>query len=143
MTSERQRDLLFYLLPFVILATLNAGGYRYGASDQAFYQPVVLERLDPSLFPRDSVLLAAQGRLTTYDEVIAAIVRLTGISLPVVFAVLHIVSLVMIAGAVWAIGRQIYRGPWAPVALLAAMTLRHAIARSGTNTLEGYFHPRQ
>src|SRR5690606_20581547 len=26
--------------------------------------------------------------------------------------------------------------------LLAAMTLRHAIARSGTNTLEGYFHPR-
>ena len=23
------------------------------------------------------------------------------------------------------------------------MTLRHAIAKSGTNTLEGYFHPRQ
>ena len=28
-------------------------------------------------------------------------------------------------------------------ALLGAMTLRHAVARSGTNTLEGYFHPRQ
>jgi hypothetical protein len=25
----------------------------------------------------------------------------------------------------------------------AALTLRHAIAKSGTNTLEGYFHPRQ
>ena len=29
------------------------------------------------------------------------------------------------------------------VALAAAFTLRHAIAKTGTNTLEGYFHPRQ
>ena len=29
------------------------------------------------------------------------------------------------------------------MALAAALTLRHAIAKSGTNTLEGYFHPRQ
>ena len=29
------------------------------------------------------------------------------------------------------------------VAFLAAVSLRHAIAKSGTNTLEGYFHPRQ
>ena len=27
--------------------------------------------------------------------------------------------------------------------MLAALTLRHSISRSGTNTLEGYFHPRQ
>ena len=26
---------------------------------------------------------------------------------------------------------------------MAALTLRHAITKSGTNTLEGYFHPRQ
>jgi hypothetical protein len=29
------------------------------------------------------------------------------------------------------------------MALVGALTLRHAIAKSGTNTLEGYFHPRQ
>ena len=29
------------------------------------------------------------------------------------------------------------------LALVGAVTLRHAIAKSGTNTLEGYFHPRQ
>ena len=28
-------------------------------------------------------------------------------------------------------------------ALGAAFTLRHAIAKTGANTLEGYFHPRQ
>ncbi len=31
------------LLPFVLLATLNSAGYRYGASDQAFYAPAILE----------------------------------------------------------------------------------------------------
>src|SRR5688500_14929797 len=133
----------FCLLPFVILATLNAGGYRYGASDQAFYLPVVLETLDPELFPRDEALLAAQSRLTTYDEVIAAIVRITGAPVPTVFAVLYVVALLLIATGTWLVGRRMYRTPWAAAALLAAMTLRHAIARSGTNTLEGYFHPRQ
>lgn len=132
------------LLPFfLVLATLNAGGYRYGASDQAFYQPAVLEKLNPELFPRDSALIAVQAKLTTYDEVIAAFVRVTGTSVPTAFAFLYVLSLVLVALGVWLIARQVYTTAWASVALLAAMTLRHAIARSGTNTLEGYFHPRQ
>ena len=31
------------LLPFILLATLNSAGYRYGASDQAFYVPAMLK----------------------------------------------------------------------------------------------------
>lgn len=135
--------VLLYLLPFIVLAVLNSGGYRYGASDQAFYLPVVLEQLDPGLYVRDAAVIAAQERLTTYDEVIGAIVRTTGASVPFVFAALHLGSLVLIAAGTWLVGKRIYRTEWACVALLAAMTLRHAIARSGTNTLEGYFHPRQ
>ena len=41
------------------------------------------------------------------------------------------------------IGARLYRTRWAVVALAAALTLRHAIAKTGANTLEGYFHPRQ
>lgn len=133
----------FCLLPFVVLATLNAGGYRYGASDQAFYLPVVLAKLDPGLFPRDASLLAAQSRLTTYDEVIAAIVKVTGASVPAVFAVLYVFALMLIAAGTWLVARGLAFTTWTTVAFLAALTLRHAIARSGTNTLEGYFHPRQ
>jgi hypothetical protein len=131
------------LLPFIVLATLNAGGYRYGASDQAFYLPVVLKKVDPGLFPRDSALLAAQSTLTMYDEVVAAIVRISGASLPTIFAVLYVVALILIAAGTWLVARGLAFTTWTTVALLAAMTLRHAIARSGTNTLEGYFHPRQ
>ena len=135
--------LALLFLPFLILAVLNSGGYRYGASDQAFYLPVVLTQLDPGLYPRDAAVIAAQAHLTTYDEVVAILVRVTGGSVPAVFAVLHVLSLALVAVGVWLVGRRLYRTVWACVALLAALTLRHAIAQSGTNTLEGYFHPRQ
>jgi hypothetical protein len=130
------------LVPFVVLATLNSGGYRYGASDQAFYQPAVLAQLDPALFPRDLEVLGAQTHLTLADETMAALVRITGLSVPAVFALLYAGSLVLFAWAVWLIGIRLYTSMWTAAALLAAFTLRHAIARSGTNTLEGYFQPR-
>ena len=130
------------LVPFIVLATLNSGGYRYGASDQAFYVPAVLEALDPALFPRDTPLLVAQTKLTLVDETLAGIVTVTGMSLPAAFVVLYVAALVIIAAGAWWVATFFYTSRWTVVAFLAAMTLRHAIARSGTNTLEGYFHPR-
>jgi hypothetical protein len=130
------------LVPFIVLATLNSGGYRYGASDQAFYQPAVLKQLDPALFPRDTPVLAAQTGLTLADNVTASIVRASGAPVPAVFAALYVIALVLFAWGIWLIGRRLFTNGWTAVALLAAFTLRHAIARSGTNTLEGYFQPR-
>lgn len=128
---------------FVVLATLNSAGYRYGASDQAFYAPAVIHRLHPDYYPRDAALIRSQARLTLVDETIAPLVRLSGLSLPRVFAALYVVSLVLLALGALSLGRLYYRTTWAAFALAAAMTLRHAIAQTGTNTLEGYFHPRQ
>lgn len=131
------------LFPFIFLSTLNSAGYRYGASDLAFYIPAALARLNPSLFPRDGALIASQARLTTVDEVMALLARITGASLPSLLAVLYCVTLALFAAALWRLGSRLYRTTWATLALTAAMTLRHAIARTGTNTLEAYFHPRQ
>lgn len=131
------------LLPFILLATLNSAGYRYGASDQSFYVPAVLQRLDPALFPRDRAVLNAQAPLQLADELVAALVRVTGLSVPVMCAVLYVATLVLLAVAAWLVGGVLFRSAWARVALLAALTLRHAVPDSGTNTLEGYFHPRQ
>ena len=133
--------LLF--IPFSIIATANAAGYRYGASDQAFYTPAILQRLDPALFPGDTALLNAQARLTLADETVATLVRMSGLRLPTLFAVLYLLGFALIACAVSLVGGDLYRERWTAVALLAAIALRHAIARAGTNTLEGYFHPRQ
>ena len=133
----------FVLLPFVLLCTLNSAGYRYGASDLAFYIPAALERIDPSLFPRDTPLIASQAKLTMIDETIAGLSRVTGLGLPPLFATLYATTLALLLAGPMLLGRLLYRSVWTTMALAAALTLRHAIAKSGTNTLEGYFHPRQ
>ncbi len=131
------------LAGFVLLCTMNAAGYRYGASDQALYIPAVLRHVDPALFPRDARLIDTQARLMLNDEAIASIVRVTGASMPRLFIVLYVVSLaLLLTAAVW-LGSFFYRTRGAIVAGVAALTLRHAIAKTGANTLEGYFHPRQ
>ena len=134
---------LLSLGPFVLLATANSAGYRYGASDLAFYGPAVMRQLDPELFPRDRPVLDAQANLTFMDETVAAIARRTTTRLPSLFLGLYLATLVLLAAGVTAIGAALYRHWWTVFALLAAFTIRHAITKSGTNSLEGYFHPRQ
>ena len=132
-----------FAVGFVVLATLNSAGYRYAASDQAFYIPSVLRQLDAALFPRDAALIDAQSHLAIMDEAIAAAVRLTGLSLQHLFLGLYVAALLLLLGAAARVGTHIYRSQWTVAALAIALTLRHAIAKTGANTLEGYFHPRQ
>ncbi|HXK32414.1 MAG TPA: hypothetical protein VNM91_00190, partial [Dehalococcoidia bacterium] len=127
---------------FVILATANGAGYRYGASDQAFYVPVVVRALDPSAFPRDASLIDAQGRFMLADELLAAIARATGLPLPSLFLAGYLLSLALVWAAIVAIGGRVYRSAWLTIALGAALTLRHRIPRTSANSLEPYFHPR-
>src|SRR4051812_6570706 len=122
---------------------LNSAGYRYGASDQAFYIPAVVRHLEPADFPRDAALIDSQAKLTVIDELVGATVRVTGISLQHLFLALYVFTLLLLLAAAVRIRSRLYRTRWAIVALGAALTLRHAIAKTGTNTLEGYFHPRQ
>jgi hypothetical protein len=128
---------------FVLLATMNAAGYRYGASDQAFYIPAVVRHLDPAVYPRDAPLIDSQARLTVIDEAIAAVAGATGQSLQRLFLALYLGTLVLLVSAAAHLGSIFYRSRWTIAALGAALTLRHAIAKTGANTLEGYFHPRQ
>jgi hypothetical protein len=129
-------------LAFAVCATLNAGGYRYGASDQAFYIPAILHQLDPTLFPRDWAMLGAQGRFFFVDELGAVLVRVSGLGLPMWFALAQVATLAALYAGAMAMGRVVLTTPWALATWMAALTLRHRIAKTGANTLEGYFHPR-
>src|SRR4051794_17077495 len=102
-----------------------------------------MRHLDPALFPSDRTLIDAQARIVPVDEIVAGLVRASGASIQHVFLSLYIATLLlMYVGAAW-IGARLYRGAWTPFALAAALTLRHAIAKTGVNTLEAYFHPRE
>lgn len=130
------------LVLFVAVATLNSGGYRYGASDQAFYIPAILKKLDQSLYPRDTALIGPQARYFFVDEIVAALVGTTGWPMEAWFAIGYLLTLVVLGAAVVALGSSMYRSQLAAWTLVAAVTLRHRISRTGVNTLEGYFHPR-
>jgi hypothetical protein len=127
---------------FVLTASANTAGYRYGVSDQAFYIPSVLRAATPAAFPHDAALIDAQGRLMVLDRLIAALLRWTGAPLDWIFFAGYLLSLILIWIAIVLIGRRVYTSAWATAALAAAVTLRHHIPRTSTNTLEGYFHPR-
>jgi len=130
------------LAVFAVLSTDNSGGYRYGASDQAFYLPAVVAELHPSLFPRDRELLGPHMRLWLGDSLIADVARVSGASLPTVFLAIYGLTLVLLAAGAVRLARSLSCDWWAVAVFLLLLTLRHRIAKTGANTLEGYMHPR-
>jgi len=130
------------VVTLVLVATLNGGGYQYGAADQAFYIPAIHRHLDPALFPRDRLLIDSQDKLNVFTAILASVSRGTGLSLQSMFLAGYLAAMVALFGAVVTLGRALCTTPWAVVALGAAVTLRHRIARTGANTFESYFHPR-
>jgi hypothetical protein len=140
--AEGAALLAALLVAFLLLATLNSGGYRYGASDQAFYIPAIERHLDPTLFPRDRGLIDSQSRLFFLDEGLAWASRTFGLGLPTLFAGGYVLSLALLCTALIGLGRAYLSTSWGVAAFVLAATLRHRIAKTGANTLEGYFHPR-
>ena len=127
---------------FCGLALLNVGGYRFGVSDQAFYVPIVLQGVEPGLYPHFAPHLAAQDRLLAFDDWLAPILRITGVSVPVAFLAGYVLTLLLLYGAAVGIGRTLYRTWWGVAGLAVGLTLRHRIPDTAVNTLESYFHPR-
>jgi hypothetical protein len=129
-------------LAFALLVTFNSGGYRYGASDQAFYIPAILEHLDPTLFPRDWSLLEPQARYFLLDEIVARGIRSVGGSVESWFLAGYVATCAVLFASLTALGAAVFRSPLAVAAFVTAGTLRHRITKTGVNTFEGYFHPR-
>jgi hypothetical protein len=140
---------------FVVLATANGAGYRYGVSDEAAYVPAVMLAENPAAFPRDAPLIRTQGQFFVVDDVLGAIGRLTGVSIESRFFAAYLVAMAAVWAGVILIGSSVYRhdrppaafaphlaGWWLTIALAALITLRHHIPRTSANSLEPYFHPR-
>jgi hypothetical protein len=126
---------------FAVIATANSGGYRYGASDQAFYIPALALETHPDLFPRDRGLLEPQMRLWPGGRALAALTSSTG-NQPAMFLAIYALTLALLAASAVALARGIGAGWWTTGCYLLLLTLRHRIAKTGANSLEGYMHPR-
>lgn len=138
-TAALVSGLLVFLL---VVGTANSGGYRFGISDQAFYVPALALRLDNTLFPRDRDVFEPQMRLWLGDEVIGAFAAVTGLPTPVLFGLLYVLAMIGLGLAAVALARSLGFDWWSIAAFLILLSLRHRIARTGANSLEGYMHPR-
>lgn len=125
-----------------IVGTANAAGYRFGVSDQAFYIPALSLGADPELFPRDRDVFEPQMRFWLGDELIGHFIAATHVELPVLFAALYLVTMALLTVGVVSMARGLGCDWWAIAVALALIVLRHRIARTGANSLEGYMHPR-
>jgi len=139
---KQRVTLVVAAIAFGLVATANSGGYRFGASDQAYYEPAIAKLIDPALFPRDSALLAVQSRFLGSVHLIAAIARLTHVSMPALFLAIYVLTMAGLFAAAVALARHLGLSWWAIAGLLVIVTLRHRIAKTGANSLEGYMHPR-
>ena len=126
-----------------VLAVFNSGGYRYGASDQAFYVPAIMRHVDPALFPRDRVLIAVAGRPAARQQPARDDRhRHRRCRWRSVLFGAYLIMLLAVAGAGWLFGRALLATRWGAAALVLAMSIRHRVPKTGVNTLEHYFQPR-
>jgi hypothetical protein len=130
------------LLAFIILATANGAGYRFGVSDQAAYVPAVMLAEQPASFPRDAPLIRTQGQFFVFDNAMASIGRVTGASVETLFLSAYLIALATVWMGVLLIGSRLYPTAWLTFALGALITLRHHIPRTSVNSLEPYFQSR-
>lgn len=129
-------------LVFVVVATLNSAGYRFGVGDQAFYLPAIQRHLAPDSFPRDRVLIDDQDRLNVFPRVAATFVRITGLPEPALFAGIYLASLLLLFHSARLVARALGFSWMAQVAVVAVMAIKHRVGMTAVNTLEGYAHPR-
>ena len=139
----RRRGTCSALRPSRCSTTLNAAGYRYGVGDQA-----VLHPLDPPAPRRPAVsprqrAPRRQSRLLVFDDLLARATRLFPASLEAWFLALYLLTLALLYAGLMRIADRLLVSRWSIAAFVAACAVRHRIAKTAANTLEGYFHPRQ
>lgn len=134
-------------MPFfstLCLAFLTTG-YHPGMEDDGVYLSAIKSRLHPELYPHpDAVFFKLQMQASLFDDLMAWIVRLTGISLVWVELLVQIFSIGLILWASLQIARRVFDHAgeqWGAVTLTAAML---TLPVSGTMLFiaDQHLHPR-
>ncbi len=92
--GEQRRNLRFAVIAALLTpVVLLVHGYHPLADDGAIYVAGVKKLLNSSLFPSDSVFVLAPTRLSVFAHVLAAVVRWSHLSLPVVLLACQLTSI--------------------------------------------------
>jgi hypothetical protein len=137
------------LRDFLFLATFTCGailvsGYHYGVEDMGIYLPAIKKIIDPNLYPYDANFFLLFTRWTLFHQAVAAIVRVTHISLETLLFVLHVISIFLVLLGCLQLARKCFSETyvqWSGIALVATF-LTMPVAGTALFLVDQHLHPR-
>ena len=129
--SERAFPLL--LVSALTLFAVAINGYHPCAEDGGLYMAGVKRLLDPALYPHSTAFVLEPMRHSLFAPTVAAAVRLTRLSLPIVLLALHLASIWLTLFAAWMLASRCWpsRPARAGAVVLLACWLALPIAGTG------------
>src|SRR5262249_5108756 len=114
---------------YLNLALLTAGallvhGYHPGVEDAEIYLPGIKKLLHPNLYPFGAEFFLDHARLTLFDELIAASVRISHLSFDLCIFIWYVASTFLTLYACWQLSVECFEedeGRWAAVGTVAAL----------------------
>jgi hypothetical protein len=138
---NRKSSLLLVLL--TLLALLEHG-YHPAVEDGEIYLPGIKRILNPALYPFGSEFFLNHAHLTLFDELIAASVRISHVSVDSAIFIWYLASIFLTLLACWELSGECFtasEGRWGGVALLAAL-LTLPVAGTALYIGDQYLTPR-
>jgi hypothetical protein len=131
--SERAFPLL--LVSALTLFAVAINGYHPYAEDGGLYMAGVNRLLDPALYPHSTAFVLEPMRHSFFAPVVAASVRLTHLSLPVVLLALHLASIWLTLFAAWMLAARCWPSRPARVGAVVLLACWLALPIAGTALL--------
>jgi hypothetical protein len=132
------------LLLLVTTGAVLVHGYHPAVEDGELYLPGIKKALNPALYPFNDEFFMSHARLTLFDELVAASVRLTHLPFDYVIFFWHFFCIFALLLGCWRVSRACFKEPraqWGSVALIAAL-LTIPVAGTALYIMDQYLTPR-
>ncbi len=110
-------------------------GYHPYAEDGGLYMAGIKWLLDPALYPHGTGFVTAHLRFSLFAPMVAALVRQSHLSLPVVLLLLHLASIWLVLFAAWLLAARCYGSFKARVGAVSLLAVWIALPIAGTSLL--------
>jgi len=119
-------------------------GYHPAVEDGELYLPGIKKALDPALYPFNDQFFMSHARMTLFDELVAASVRISHLPLDYVVFLWHVACIFALLVGCWRVSRVCFNNslaPWGSVALVASL-LTIPVAGTALYIMDQYLTPR-
>lgn len=123
------------LVSLLTVLVLLIHGYHPYAEDGGLYMAGIKWLLDPTLYPHGTAFVTEHLRFSFFAPMVAALVRQSHLSLPVVLLLLHLASIWLVLFAAWLLAARCYDSFRARVGAVSLLAMWITLPIAGTSLL--------